>query len=208
MLDKLSDIGFDKTYCVSLKHKELRHVHARQQFAKLGMAVDFWDAVEGTKIDYKKHSQMHTAGMVGCFLSHHNIYKNALDNGYEKILVLEDDLKLMPGFPVFMKQALPQLPADWEFVYLGFTHYAGLHSYQHKVNDYFVVPGFGWGTQAYMVNGRKTIEHLYNSTKQMVKQIDEQLCQLILPKQVKYYMVFPPAILQEGMGSDCQTHRK
>jgi GR25 family glycosyltransferase involved in LPS biosynthesis len=208
MLAKLSDIGFDKAYCVSLKHKDVRRAHAKREFAKIGIAVDFWDAVEGRRIDHKQHSLQHTAGMVGCFLSHHNIYKHALENGYEKILVLEDDLKPMAGFSVFMKMALKNLPDDWEFIYLGFTHYDGLHAYQKKVNDFFVIPGFGWGTQAYMVKGRKTIEHLYNNTKQMVKQIDEQLCQLILPNQVKYYMVFPPAILQEGMGSDCQTHRK
>jgi hypothetical protein len=76
------------------------------------------------------------------------------------------------------------------------------------VNDYFVIPGWGWGTQAYMVNGQQVIHRLHNQTKKMNLQIDEQLIQQILPNKLKHYMIFPSAFGQEAMGTDCQIPKK
>lgn len=201
---KLTDLHFDAIYCVNLLSRPERKASAEKHFAKLGIPVQFFPAVNGKEIDYKAVSDKHTPGMVGCFLSHHLIYADAIEKGYNRILIFEDDLKPIPGANIFLSHALPHLPDDWQFAFLGFTHYGGFHKYNRKVNDYWVVPGWGWGTQAYMVNGNDTIRKLHTETKHMHLQIDEQLIQEILPKHLNYYMIFPCVFGQEQMGTDCQ----
>jgi GR25 family glycosyltransferase involved in LPS biosynthesis len=205
---KLTELNFDAIYCVNLVSRPERKASAEKHFATLSIPVHYFPAVNGKEIDYRLVSDKHTPGMVGCFLSHHLIYEDAVNKGYQRILVFEDDLKPIPGANIFLSKALPHLPKDWEFCFLGFTHYGGFHRYKEKVNDYFVIPGWGWGTQAYMVNGQQVIHRLHNQTKKMNLQIDEQLIQQILPNKLKHYMIFPSAFGQEAMGTDCQIQKK
>jgi GR25 family glycosyltransferase involved in LPS biosynthesis len=201
-------LHIDKHYCINLSGRTERKDYAQKQFDKLGIEVEFFPAVNGNLIDYNSISSRHTPGMVGCFLSHRAIWIDAIGNGYKRIMVWEDDAKPLPHFNTLMGRALPKLPMDWEFLYLGHTHYGGFYAYREKINEYFVIPGHGWGTQCYAVNGPETMLKLVEGAARMQMQIDEQLIQDILPmKKIKYYFIQPNAVYQHDFISDVQINK-
>ena len=201
-------LNIDKHYCISLESRPERKKYAEETFIKLGIDVEIFPAVNGNLIDYKSISNRHTPGMVGCFLSHRAIWIDAIGNGYKRIMVWEDDAMPVPHFNTLMKRALPALPNNWEFIYLGFTHYQGFYGYREKINDYWVKPGHGWGTQCYAVNGPDVMLKLVDGAAKMHMQIDEQLIQQILPtKAIKHYSIQPNAVYQEAFKSDVQIQK-
>jgi len=62
-----------------------------------------------------------SVGAKGCFLSHHAVFQDALKRGFEKIVVIEDDLKLVDHFSTSIGQVIGALQAisDWGIVYFG-----------------------------------------------------------------------------------------
>jgi len=94
----------DKIYCINLKERTDRRrdllANAKQYNIK---NIFFFDAVK------------HKEGWRGCLLSHFNILKDAKKNGYNKILILEDDCDFTSK-PEFDTK---QLPKDWDMLYLG-----------------------------------------------------------------------------------------
>jgi len=84
---------FDHIYCLNLLRRPDRKAHAQEQFAKYGIEVEFWNAIDGKEV----HSQYTTplnAGELGIVLSNIEILKDAKSKGYQTILIFEDDVVL------------------------------------------------------------------------------------------------------------------
>jgi len=60
-----------------------------------------------------------TPGMIGCFMSHLNIWKKVVEEGHEAVVVLEDDVVLYPNFSSKLQTLLKELPDDWDVCLLG-----------------------------------------------------------------------------------------
>lgn len=58
-------------------------------------------------------------GAFGCHESHVGIFKRALEEGWENVLIFEDDCVLKDNFRDQLNRALSELPEDWDFFYLG-----------------------------------------------------------------------------------------
>jgi hypothetical protein len=125
--------------------------------------------------------------------------------GYERVLITEDDLTAIAGCNDLLAHALPALPADWQFAYLGYTVFPEKKIDSKKINNYWCVPGGCWGTQAYMLNGKAAIATVFEALKKATWQIDIELSHKILPKSnLKYYAITPSAIRQLQGRSDVQ----
>jgi glycosyl transferase family 25 len=58
--------------------------------------------------------------MLCCSLGHVSIYKDIVQNGYKKTLILEDDVvPIVPNLKYF-QEIIDELPGDWELFYLGY----------------------------------------------------------------------------------------
>lgn len=60
-------------------------------------------------------------GMIGCSWSHVEVYKTILHEGYQKVLILEDDVVIDTEQLAIWPQAVKELPQGWELLYLGFA---------------------------------------------------------------------------------------
>ncbi|MCS6979514.1 MAG: glycosyltransferase family 25 protein [Flavobacteriales bacterium] len=61
-----------------------------------------------------------TPSEVGCGVSHNWVFRDILEKGYDKVLILEDDAMIWePGLSAFPKM-LKELPPDWDLWYLGY----------------------------------------------------------------------------------------
>lgn len=106
---------------------------------------------EKTAIALQRHQKPLSIGELACSLSHRNIYEAIIANGWEKVLVLEDDV-----WPVFeqmekLPAALKELPVEWDLVYLGYLlHETATPALKRKQQFYKFISKLGlmkWSPQ-------------------------------------------------------------
>ena len=61
-------------------------------------------------------------GAWGCLRSHHRVWEDALNDGLDSVLVLEDDAVCAAHFPRRLQTFLTHVPDDWGQLYLGGQH--------------------------------------------------------------------------------------
>ncbi len=79
-------------------------------------------------------------GEIGCNMSFINTFKKALDNGFEKVLVLEDDCKLTTDFLKKVNNVLKFVPNNWDVLYLGINDINKKWGSFKKINKYINKP--------------------------------------------------------------------
>lgn len=134
---KKDKAGFDQMYLISLARRPERRERMSQSFELLGLDVKLFDAVDGKKLNESYLSEIGvkqmtnykdpwsqrdmTFGEIGCFLSHYFIWVDIVRNGYEKVLLFEDDIRFEPYFRekvMHMRKEADSL-VDWDLIYLG-----------------------------------------------------------------------------------------
>ena len=127
-----------------------------------------------------------TNEMLGCGLSHRNIWEYIVHNKLKNVLIFEDDMFLTNDWKVHFKKAIKQLPNEWDIFTLGsfgikqdsdkynspfnFIFYIivtmlGVYNKKNKqLNDNIVIPYFFTGLYGYAVsyNGAKKLLSLIN----------------------------------------------
>ena len=93
----------DKIFCINLKERTDRREHMKKQAKKYNLNITYYPAVK------------HKKGWIGCLRSHLNIIKMAKKKKYKRILILEDDCKILSKFEINKKE----IPKDWKILYLG-----------------------------------------------------------------------------------------
>ncbi|XP_047655886.1 procollagen galactosyltransferase 2 [Tachysurus fulvidraco] len=128
-----------KLLCVSFR-KGLKDRRERMlsSLAALGVEVTITNAVDGKALnssqlqalgiemmpDYKDpySGRVLTRGEIGCFLSHHSIWMQMVQRGLQRVLVLEDDVRLEPRFKRRMQtimEDVEKVQLDWDLIYVG-----------------------------------------------------------------------------------------
>jgi GR25 family glycosyltransferase involved in LPS biosynthesis len=133
-------------YCINLKHRIDRWNKFSEQYAiheiKKQYPFERFDAIPGSTIDVKNdnrislrtrrnikestrrdHEDLNTAGGVGCYLSHTDVWKKIAGGEEPYGIIFEDDTKLPDDFVDILKSCmsdfnlLPQMPDVWTFSY-------------------------------------------------------------------------------------------
>lgn len=75
---------------------------------------------EQAALHHRTGSRRLHASMIGCFLSHRRAWQEVRRGQHPSAIILEDDAMPVPGFhPATAVQAVQELPADWDLLYLG-----------------------------------------------------------------------------------------
>ncbi|NBV77667.1 glycosyltransferase family 25 protein [bacterium] len=146
-------------YCINLKHRTDRWDRFSNQSELQTLMKHYtferYEGINGSAIDLMKddrislrtkrnvrehvrrdHEELDSAGGVGCYLSHTNVWKKFLERSEEYAIILEDDAVLYNGFVEDLQHAmkdttlLPQAPdvwffnrpTDWYYEYKGKTN--------------------------------------------------------------------------------------
>jgi glycosyl transferase family 25 len=126
---------FDRALVVTLHRATERHERLPERLRGLRYEL-FWGTdkadldlatlqAEGTYDDARarratRYRKPMTLGQIGCSLSHRRIYELAIRNGWERVLVFEDDVAPRTGDLAMLGAALSELPPGWDLVYLGY----------------------------------------------------------------------------------------
>lgn len=111
---------FARVYIVNLPERADRRREIEAELDRIGLRVD------GEKIRYWKATRPDDAGLFpslgarGCFMSHLGILEDAIKDGVENILVMEDDLAIDARFALAQPEMCRALREErWHFAYLG-----------------------------------------------------------------------------------------
>jgi len=202
------DIGIDEQYVINLKRNEGRLKRFRAEAARIGLKdYRVFEGIDGPKLGIThKHSLgrrqigFENDGLVGCFMSHYLCIRDAIERGYQRIVIYEDDVKFMKGFNEVFRYGFRQVPEDWEFLILGYVERKAHWDFKQKLNDYVVIPNDPIGTHAYMIQG-EGLQKVYAGLQTIHNHIDYQYARMILP-QMKAYAMYPAVCTQGGFASD------
>lgn len=92
----------------------------------------------------------HDAGQWGCLRSHVRAIEDALNDGVESLLVLEDDAVFCDGFTGNVRNFFASVPDDWQMIFLGGCHTRGV---RRAINDVVEIPGYVTLAHAYLLCG-------------------------------------------------------
>lgn len=113
--------------------------------------------IEGNS-NNKFFSRPVTPGEVGCFLSHYQCVYNSYRDGFNNVLILEEDFKWNESFP--SQDEFMAIPDDASIIYLGRS--AQLPHLEKNVNKHIVEVNYSYNTHAYIIT-RKGMEEVLNS---------------------------------------------
>jgi hypothetical protein len=113
--DQALDWSFlDGAYCISLKSREDRATNVAAEFHKVGLC---------RKVMFYRPVKHPVKGIIGSWESHRAVGEDALQRGYQRTLIMEDDVAfastLRPAKIRAIGRALDKLPPDWMIFFLG-----------------------------------------------------------------------------------------
>jgi hypothetical protein len=118
---------FDRICIINLPQHAERKVRLSAQLQSCGLAMPHelrWvNAISGNLLTPPSWWQC-GAGAWGCLLSHARVVQDAMADGVESLLVLEDDATFHPRAAQMLDAFMQQVPADWDQIYLGGQHLA------------------------------------------------------------------------------------
>lgn len=110
---------FDKVYCINLEHREDRKNHILSECTKYNLGdLSFFKAINGNNIS---NPYRISNGCLGLILSNIEILKEAKNNNYKSILILEDDCHFTNEV-LDIDLYFDALPDDWDMLYVGGNH--------------------------------------------------------------------------------------
>jgi glycosyl transferase family 25 len=111
---------FGAIYIINLPARTDRKAEMLEQLRNAGIDASAAPLVFFEAVRPPDAGEFPTIGARGCFLSHLGVLKAARAAGHARILVLEDDLNFVAGFPEAFRGLLPALRGEsWDFAYLG-----------------------------------------------------------------------------------------
>jgi GR25 family glycosyltransferase involved in LPS biosynthesis len=171
---------FDKIYLLNLEKDKERLENITKVFNGLGLSkVQRWNAfTPETSTDMKEDHNLEPP-YLACLKSHLTMIQDAYNNGYEKILIIEDDIIPIKDFHSKVYDFLGTVPENWDLLYFSFIplnedrsswSYIDEEKTKHSndtvlYNDGIIKAKEFWSLMAYALNRRmmKTILDFYNN---------------------------------------------
>ncbi|XP_067012190.1 glycosyltransferase 25 family member [Anabrus simplex] len=164
-------MGFDLVYMINLLRRPERRIRMNNCFRELGIHAYVINGVDGRKLNESSlnewnihmmpeysdpyHKRPLTMGEVGCFLSHYNIWRHVVENGFREVMVLEDDIRFEPFFRqkvLNIMAEIRELNLHWDLVYLGRKRLHEAEEPWVPGSRYLVTAGYSYWTLGYLLS--------------------------------------------------------
>lgn len=166
-----------------------------------------YDIYDYIILSSKTHFQFSLPGQIGCYLSHHLIIKQVMDDKlnnkcvHDYTVIFEDDLQFRYKFDLDAAitnviNDLNSVGKDFDIVYLGSINEN--HGDQITTNVYSLDKSTGcFGTHAMLINNAN-IEKIYQSNCNIIHNIDNQYFFNIVNNQLNGFTVYPSICFQSA----------
>ena len=204
---------FDTIYCINLSRRLDRRQEMERKFKEVDMKVEFFEAIDGSA--FPSFHKLQSDGYFGSLMSHLSAYKKSLDAGHDKIMVIEDDLKVNKDIHRAWFELTQHIPNDWGMIYFSYIPLSEDHQMwnYNLINDKFVSGGVCAGVfeaqnlfslMGYCINGKmmETIIEVYKEigpTEELDNMITSRLQK---NDEYKIYAVSPQLFVGTDTMSD------
>lgn len=193
---------FDHVYLLNLKRRPDRLSKMQELLTRLNISFELIEAIDGKAENLKGNLD---AGILGCHFSHLKILKDIKAKGYERPLILEDDLIAHKNFDSVM-QNLWEIPEDWKMLYLGSADWNFKNNKKFIKADKKYYRGFKIdSTFAYSVSCDIIDELIYLFEKPISKPCDTSLHEI--HEKHKAYIMLPQPFIADVTDSDLREPR-
>ena len=211
MASKVKRSDFD-CYVINLDKNKDRLQKFTSTYDDSGLTEDRFKRVEaiyGKEINYQEYISDEveismTPGMVGCFLSHLNVYNMILNSNKEYALIFEDDAYILRDLNLSMISSIfDSTPEDWDIILLGYDISNPVHKYE-KLDGCLKMYNF-WGTHAYFIK-KTAAAKLLNLVKiPFTNQIDHVMGDLCKKGLLNVYGIENRLVFQDARYTDVQV---
>lgn len=203
---------FDVTYYINLKDRTDRRINMKQRLSEIGIDAIRVDAINGGEytdpLNFGEVKKRLNNAEIGCFMSHHILYKTILEEGHETSLILEDDCLFLEGYKEVVEQAMKDIPEDWDMLYLGQANYDSIkiaqspelktRAIKENISGRLYKASRCWLTHAYVVR-KKALPKLIEGTQVLYASIDGVLADV--QESLNVYAIYPNIVKQDGTRS-------
>lgn len=167
---------FDKIYLLNLFRRKDRLYSSKEKLNQYSIKYDVFNGVDGSVMNniwVKMANPYFTnPSYVGCSLSHLSIYKDAISNGYSKILIIEDDNLINKNInSIFESLDIPEWKDLFYLGYIPLTDDCSMWDYKlglnftNSIGGNLFKPSNLWGLFAYGI-GLDLMEEMVNTYNQ------------------------------------------
>lgn len=190
---------------MGLQRHSKRRQRAKSILNRLDIEYDVVNAIDGQKLDRENYNtRLVNMGEVGCHLTHQKIYMDALDAGYERICIFEDDI-IPHSKADEMFIGLKRVP-EVNIIYLGASDWYiddNIRSYISS-NPYYEADRIN-STHAYIITKQMMQKAVKIFDKPIVQPCDTTLHQL--HDEYKCYVMKPNLFIQNTEISSIRESR-
>lgn len=130
---------FDNVYCINLERRLDRRTEVLEELEKHAISGELVEAVDGQLYDFSEYPHVFSSGtghdlehggicknIAGLAKTHELILKDAIGMGYDRVLILEDDVEFDEDLSSKFNKVVAELPEDWDMLYLGSQNFIDL----------------------------------------------------------------------------------
>lgn len=201
----------DSVYVVNLDRNEERLEHMDSELKRYSIEYNRFKAVDGTiDVDindkYKNHRK-EFRNVVGLLRTHVGIMKDALEKGYEKIMVFEDDVIMCDDFNERFDYYVKNLPDDWQVAYLG-CHFNACPMPRNPIDDnrHIFPVKMCFGTFSMMFNNKNNaFEKIIKEVKKERMALDDYYA-IVLLRMLRGFVFLPLFVKTAPFKSMISSH--
>jgi glycosyl transferase family 25 len=199
---------FDKIYCINLDRRPDRWDKCVEIFSSMNIEVERFSACDGQLLDIG-YGKVYN-GEFGGTVTHTRIIKKIKDEGFEKVLILEDDVEFCKTFEEDFRISIQEVPNDWDLLFLGGNHTGGYDKISQRIGRVYKT----YALQSYAIN-KKSIDTLYENMvrfightlacgEQLTPSVAADFYMAKLQPILNCYSIFPNLTWQRESFSDLQ----
>ena len=205
------DEYFDKVYLLNLNRRKDRLKTSTKKLEYCEIEFERFAAIDGSVFQNiwetfnSKEHHLQNPNYLACAISHLSIYQDALNNGYSKILIVEDDCCIRKNANAEFSALVDNLP-EWELLYLGFiplTDDRTEWTYRefNVVSKNIAQSKNFWGLYGYGISSELMQEVLETYNRDFSMELDRFFVNKIQPRG-KSYGIIPQIFAAEDGYSD------
>ena len=195
------------SYVISLKNQSERRNHITKVFSDLNLTFHFYDAIDTSKIDefidknsIKLRASHLSDGEIACYLSHFDLWQQAVDKNLEYIAIFEDDIYLAKDASTLLTE-LNWLPKNFDAIKLEtMNERVSIHKTTKLVNNRYLakMQSRHMGGAGYIVS-RKGASKLINKTLTdgITGPVDHLIFDWLIHNGKQVYQVTPAICIQD-----------
>ena len=171
----------DSVYVINMDKDTKRLAEIDASLRAVGIRYERFAAIDGSLISGDSQlapicMKFCTNGMKGCALSHHAVWKKAIEKGDKTVMVMEDDAIIPDDINERIADVFSRIPYEWDILYVGCRYMCNDKEGVAKVGNFI----FGTSPEQYdgeikKVKGSIGSHAIIYKTEFLKKIIDEMI---------------------------------